>query len=1352
MEKDALDDEDFRLVQENLGLAPQSPMEDEEYVRRKDKSRDIFGDEEEEEAVDFSEKKDHLEDDLEYDSDDMGEFIVDEDGEKVKKRRKRKEGENVMLGPSAYQMDEAEELFGDLGEFMQGQVEEEVEEGNVKRKEYLKRYEPSVLSEYMLTEEDATIKEKDLPERMQRDYLNRILPDTEERYEAAEWICNEIFDSIEHDIVIDEQNNSVEKSRGDVTDAIGSILGFFHEDALEPGYVQRYCKEYFKPAGLKSKHVREIYLLDLKWNGLNTKKKLVDKMMKKTKQYYDTQDEYLEKDGIERMDKQLLMESVYSKAIFNADDANAKDLANFLTMHAPDLSIKHAQSKLHRPKKQNLYRKCKKGQAWKFSNAFTMTAKDLGDIISGEKMLADINVPTPEILPNVLAFEYTTKDFPNEIDISKAACHYASCEIAAEPRIRNSIRTMYRQRSTLSTTTTAKGREDIDEFHYCHGQQYLNGMPVLDFLKEDYYLRIHRAENEGYITSTIEPPAFSLLMDKLSPYFASEQENEWSNLRLQIAENALKHILLPSLESELRDELLQKARQLVVQQCGKVVEQRLTTRPYTPADGTDPTAIGVYLMRVDRDLKVYLVSVDANGEIIDKLQALFDRRDRFINQLTEAILTFIEVNDKTHIVVINTEAGFPCVEMAEIVDGIRGRLGRNAPDRFGNYDGRDYFHIAFIRDDIAKLYSKSKRAEKELPDDSEGTRAALSIARFMQNPLSEIAGLWDMKPMRNAARGEDLLYLTVHPMQHHVVKSALLMEYERVFCKIVNRVGVDINLAANHRHASYQLQFVNGLGPAKATALIECIRKSSVVDRRQALLSRNFLPKVVYRNAAPFLRIRERDMLADAGLNPLDDTRIHPESYYMAAKICGDANNKPTLDLYDANKYAFVVEDTMFNSTTAIKGLQQQPNMDGIIPRLADLDIQDSLSELDLAAYATRLQQEQKGLKNITLDKIRQELRYPYFDTRLPYRDPNDEDMLYMLAGETRDTFALGMIVTCIVINESRDFVNVRMEDFSIRATLRKENLPDYMDRNFLRRNGIAKGTALNARVLQFQTDFLGRYGIAIGCDDESIRDTSQCFNINLLPPYATTQKMRDDSDARIARLYNRLPIEDEPKSQEGEKQRKKRQIAHLSFKNIDCKRAIAFLKTESIGEAVFRPSSKGDDHITLTWKLRENMYRHYDIQEVEKSEDSRIGSKLVIKEHQFEDLDEILARFVAPMNDFVDDVLNHEKFRDNPLDEIEKELKVLKSKNPSVMPYLLHFTSKHPGSLAITFVSNTKPRTRYAEIRPDGFQFHGAMESRVLVNIGKAIKYFKTYVIQQTTRQVHRSRREHGSDRHRRR
>jgi transcription elongation factor SPT6 len=755
------------------------------------------------------------------------------------------------------------------------------------------------------------------------------------------------------------------------------------------------------------------------------------------------------------------------------------------------------------------------------------------------------------------------------------------------------------------------------------------------------------------------------------------------------------------------------------------MKKRLMVRPFEPSDGGDAHIVSIWVEN-GMDAIAHIVALDENGELVDKTQGYCKRQEKDVQKLTNTLFKFLQEHSQTHAVVINLSAGMKCMDMGELVDAVRRQLGRDVASRFGNDDGTDYFDICFLKDDVPLMYSRSKRAEQEYPEESESFRAAIALGRYLKNPASELCAMWGSVPFNDPSRGHELLFLNLHPLQHSLVKDAILKEYDRIFLQVVNKFGVDINLLANHKHTSYQLQFICGLGPVKASYVLDKVRAKSIIERRQELLSKGFVSKVVYRNCAGFIRIRERDALKDSPLNPLDDTRIHPESYYMAVKMCGDANNNSTIDMYDPNQYSYAVEDTMFQSASAIKARNAPLNA-----RLDDAEIQDALAELDLPAYAARLELQKKGPKLLTLEYIKRELRYPYFDKREKYQVPKDEELFFLLNGETKDTLRVGMIVPCTLVNPTGDFVRVRLQN-GVRSSLRRENLPDYMTKDWLRINGFPKGLTVNAKILSFKQDNFNRYEAILGCDSRSLTDVAMCFNPHLFPEYTRTQSVINDSVARIDKLVNQLVIEENDEGYDQEirrptqPKRKKRQIAHPLFRNINCKAAMDYLREQPIGDVIIRPSAKGTDHLTLTWKMLDGVYRHFEIEEREKPSDTRIGAKLVIKDQVYENIDELIARFVDPMNEFVDEVIRYKYYKSVSQEEVREELIKQKKSNPSSIPYALHVYNKFPGCFSITFIARVTPHSCHMEVKPNGYRFFGRIESSTLPTLREALQFFK--------------------------
>ncbi|KAL0589316.1 hypothetical protein ABG067_002535 [Albugo candida] len=1308
-----------------------SKTDDDAGLMSRELSYRMFGDsdDEEEEGESSSRRTDHFLGNDEYESDDIDEFIVDDDEEgREGNRRRRKQTPNmssVMQGPSVYQMDEAEELFGDMGEFLEASRVEGTEgsrahavakEGKSKKAILLEEYEPSVLKEHMMTEDLELIREKNLPERYQFLFGKRQFPVAEDRAEEAEWISNYVIKSL-------EQSGSRQQaaSRGEIVSAIDSVLRFYHEEKLEPAFVQRYCKEYWKVAGLHTEHLYQILDLDIKWDKLDRKSKSFEVGIQRVI------------DSVGSKESQFIRDC-YVKLFKSPDEKTFQDLAEYFALDAPESSGLHERDgnapKYRRPGRRNYYQIGLKGGLRPLAQAFTLHASVLGGILAEGDCDESLRIiPTPSDTPGNLAEQYTAKEFQTVDDVLKGARHIAAVKVAAEPNVRKCIRQLYRQGARVYTETTAKGKEDIDEFHYCHGFQYLNGMPAHEIMEaEDVWLRLHRAEKEGLIVINIGLDKPEDLLDPLEPIYLSQSNNSddfWQDHRYQILQEALNGLMIPSFENELKRDLLVASREHVVRTCGKGIRERLMVRPYEPADGIDPYIVSIW---VDggMDAVASIVALDQNGELIDKTRGFCKREERFVQQLTNTLYKFLQDHSRTHVVVINLAGGNKGMDMGELVDALRRQLGRDIAARYGNYDGSDYFDIVFLKDDVPRMYSRSKRAEIEFPEETEAIRAAIGLGRYLRNPQSELCAMWGHLPLNEPIRGRELLYLNMHEMQHSLVKDMLLKEYDRVFVQVINKFGLDINLLANHKHTSYQLQFIAGLGPVKAAFILEKVRARSYIEHRQDLLSKGYVGKIVYRNCVGFIRIRERDALKESPLNPLDDTRIHPESYYMAVKMCGDANNNATIDMYDPMQYSYAVEDTMFQSATAIRNRNASPHT-----RLDDNEIQDALSELDLPAYAARLELQKKGPKLLTLEFIKRELRYPYFDKRMQYEPPSKEELFFLLNGETKQTLRAGMIVPCTLINISNGMVRARLQN-GILASLRSELLPDYMTDDYIRANGFPRGAIVNCKILRFQQNPHEQWEAQVGCNEDSLHDVKRSFNQHLLVSYADRERLEVDSVARISKLVNLLTVEDEAgaravgQSGLGPPKRKRRQIAHPAFQNISCKAAMTFLRSKSPGEAVIRPSTIGTDHLTLSWKMLEGVYRHFDIEERDKPSEARIGAILVIKEEEYENIDELLARFVDPMNELVDEVVRHKYFRNSSIETIHGDLIKQKKENPGRIPYILHVYDRFPGCFSITFVARFTPHSCHMEVKPKGLRFFGRVESSILPTLNQALQFFK--------------------------
>ena len=171
--------------------------------------------------------------------------------------------------------------------------------------------------------------------------------------------------------------------------------------------------------------------------------------------------------------------------------------------------------------------------------------------------------------------------------------------------------------------------------------------------------------------------------------------------------------------------------------------------------------------------------------------------------------------------------------------------------------------VIMVNESGASIYSASEVAREEFPDLDLTVRGAVSIARRLMDPLSELVKI-------------DPKSIGVGQYQHDVDQTALKQALDDVVISCVNHVGVDVNQAS-----AQLLTYVSGLGPQLARNIVLHRNENGPFDSRQALKKVKRLGPKAFEQAAGFLRIRE-------GSNPLDASAVHPESYPIVDAMAKD--------------------------------------------------------------------------------------------------------------------------------------------------------------------------------------------------------------------------------------------------------------------------------------------------------------------------------------------------------------------------------------------------------------------------------------------------------------------------------
>ena len=200
-----------------------------------------------------------------------------------------------------------------------------------------------------------------------------------------------------------------------------------------------------------------------------------------------------------------------------------------------------------------------------------------------------------------------------------------------------------------------------------------------------------------------------------------------------------------------------------------------------------------------------------------------------------------------------------------------GTAGRETETFLNQIPLPDKIQIIMVNESGASVYSASDVAREEFPDLDLTIRGAVSIGRRLSDPLAELVKI-------------DPKSIGVGQYQHDVDQTALKQSLDDVVASCVNGVGVDVNTASVQL-----LTYVSGLGPVLAKNIVAYRDANGPFHSRDELKKVARLGPKAYEQSAGFLRIRN-------GVNPLDASAVHPESYYIVDRIALDLG-APVSDL-----------------------------------------------------------------------------------------------------------------------------------------------------------------------------------------------------------------------------------------------------------------------------------------------------------------------------------------------------------------------------------------------------------------------------------------------------------------------
>ncbi len=448
----------------------------------------------------------------------------------------------------------------------------------------------------------------------------------------------------------------------------------------------------------------------------------------------------------------------------------------------------------------------------------------------GLEGLAELIFEQGEDDPEKAAKEYLNEKVGTIEDALQGARDIIAEWINEDRKARDCIRGIFKKEAVI-VSKLYKGLEQS-------GAKYGNYFDFEEELKKcpsHRLLAMRRGEKEEYLKVSIKINE-EAAVGALEKIFIQGSNKSSEEVGIAI-KDSYKRLLAPSIETEFAKESKEKADMEAI----KVFAANLRQLLMAPVLG---------YKRV--------IAIDPGFRTGCKIVVLNEQGDLLLNDtiypnppqkdIEGSVKKISELAGKYSIDAIAIGNGTASRETKEFIDSIE--FGKN-------------ISVFVVSENGASIYSASKTAREEFPDHDVTVRGSVSIGRRLMDPLAELVKI-------------DPKNLGVGQYQHDVDQGELKKSLDRVVESCVNRVGVNLNTASRHL-----LTYVSGLGPVLALNIVDHRSENGPFRSRKELLKVQRLGGKAYEQCAGFLRIQD-------GVDPLDNSAVHPESYYIVEKIADD--------------------------------------------------------------------------------------------------------------------------------------------------------------------------------------------------------------------------------------------------------------------------------------------------------------------------------------------------------------------------------------------------------------------------------------------------------------------------------
>ena len=449
--------------------------------------------------------------------------------------------------------------------------------------------------------------------------------------------------------------------------------------------------------------------------------------------------------------------------------------------------------------------------------------------------------------------------------------------ISEDERSRQQLRSAFRRQAFI-TSKVIKAKADTDEA--AKYSDYFDWEEPLKRCSSHRLLAMRRGESEGILRISISPDDEECI-ERLQRHYVYGN-TPCGKLVAEAIEDGYKRLLKPSIETEYAALSKEKADEEAIRVFAENLRQLLLGAPLGQKR----------VMGVDPGFRTgcKVVCLDAQGNLLHH-EAIFPHPP--VNKRMESAMAIQKMLKKYQIEAISIGNGTASRETNDFIrDVLAGRYDIPSPSsqssssRSSSSSSLPSPQVFTVSEDGASVYSASKIARDEFPDEDVTVRGAVSIGRRLMDPLAELVKI-------------DPKSIGVGQYQHDVDQTKLKNALDQTVESCVNNVGVNLNTASQHL-----LMYVSGLGPTLAKNIVDYRKENGAFTARAQLKKVPRLGPAVFQQCAGFLRI-------PGAKNPLDNSAVHPESYDIVEQMAKDQNctvsdlinNKEKREAIDIKRY-----------------------------------------------------------------------------------------------------------------------------------------------------------------------------------------------------------------------------------------------------------------------------------------------------------------------------------------------------------------------------------------------------------------------------------------------------------------